>query len=256
MTRLSARFRSFFLLLTACWVTQAFPPSTLSAQENDPGIIRTLETDSPQIENSYYLLASFDNDPSPYHWLYLYGEALFILGQDWGLEVDFPNLTTQYPLGQEPVILSPIGLNLRYEFYHFGGWASETAGAFSIEAGGAYGIPNTTFPWLGSSWSVDILGGYRVGKFYLEGNYGYQGRIDPQVPNQWQANTGLGYHFSRDWYLQVEADLTAITAPFSNSSWSFIPQIAFQPDEWLFELGESFNESPAGVTELMVARTF
>jgi hypothetical protein len=256
MIRLSARLRSFFLFLTVCGAIQFLLPSLLPAQENDPGIIRTLETDSPQIENTYYLEATFDNNAVPYHWIYLYGEALFALGTDWGLEVDFPNLTTRYPLGQEPLILSPIGLNLRYEFYHFGGWTSETAGAFSIEGGGAYAIPNTAFPWIRSSWSVDLLGGYRLGKFYLEGNYGYQGGIDPQVPNQWQANTGLGYHFSRDWYFQVEADLTAITAPNSNSSWSFIPQIAFQPDEWLFELGESLSGSPTSVTELMVARTF
>jgi hypothetical protein len=256
MTRLSASLGSFFPLLTACWMAQAFLPSTLSAQENDPGIIRTLGTDSPQIENTYYLEASFDNDAAPYHWLYLYGEALFALGKDWGLELDFPNLTTQYPLGQVPLILSPIGLYLRYEFYHFGVWTSETAGAFSIEGGGAYGFPNTTFPWIGSSWSLEILGGYRIGKFYLEGNYGYQGRIDPQVPNQWQANTGLGYHFSRDWYLQTEADFTAIVASTSNSSWSFTPQIAFQPGEWLFELGESLSQSPASVTEVMIARTF
>jgi len=256
MTRLSARFGVFFLLLTACGVSQTLLPSALSAQENDPGIIRTLETDSAQIENSYYLSASFDNNASPYHWLYLYGEGLFALGKDWALEADFPNLTTQYPLGQVPLIMSPIGLNLRYEFYHFGGWSSETAGAFSIEAGGAYGFPNSTFSWIGSSWSVSVLGGYRVGKFFLEGNYGYQGKIDPQVLNQWKANTGLGYHFSRDWYLQAEADLTAVTSPVSNSSWSFLPQIAFQPGDWLFELGESLSASPASVTELMVARTF
>ncbi|HTA76413.1 MAG TPA: hypothetical protein VK791_04585 [bacterium] len=255
MTRLSTRFMAFFLFLIVCGIAQVFTPSFLSAQENDPGIIRTLEIDSPQIENSYYLLASFDNDTSPRHWLYLYGEGLFALNQDWALEADFPNLTTQYPLGQVPVILSPIGLNLRYQFYHFGGWSSETAGAFSIEAGGAYAFPNTTFPWVGSSWSVNLLGGYRVGKFFIEGNYGYQGKIDPQVSNQWKANTGLGYHFSRDWYIQAEADLTVITSA-NNASWSFLPQIAFQPDDWLFELGESLNESPAGVTELMVARTF
>jgi hypothetical protein len=256
MIHLSARLSVPFLLLTTFGIALTLLPAPLPAQENDPGIIRALETDSPQIENSYYFSASFDNNTAPNHWLYLYGEGLFALGSDWALEADFPNLSTQYPLGQIPVILAPIGLNLRYEFYHFGGWTSETAGAFSVEAGGAYAVPNTTFPWMGSSWSVSVLGGYRVGKFYLEGNYGYQGGIDPHVPNQWKANTGLGYHFSRDWYFQTEADLTAMTSPSSRSSWSFIPQIAFQPGEWLFELGESFNDPATSSTELMVARTF
>ncbi|HEY5040207.1 MAG TPA: hypothetical protein VIJ93_14160, partial [bacterium] len=118
------------------------------------------------------------------------------------------------------------------------------------------GFSNDTFPSVGSSWSLKALGGYRVGRFFLQGNYGYQGGIDPNVTSQWQANTGLGYHLGSDWYIQAEADFTAITAPFSGSSWYFIPQIAFQPGEWLFELGESLNKSPVGVTELMVARTF
>jgi hypothetical protein len=231
-------------------------PSVLLAQENDPGILRTLEIDSPQIENTYYLEASSDNDTSTHHWAYLYGEALVALGGDWGIEVDLPNLETQYPLGQKSVGLDAVGLNLRYEFYYFGGWTSETAGAFSIEAGGAYGFPNSTYPWIGSSWSVEILGGYRIGKFYAEGNYGYQGAIDAHVASQWQANTGLGYHLSRDWYIQMEADFAATTTAPTTSTWSYIPQIAFQPGEWLFELGEALNETPAGVTELMVARTF
>lgn len=152
--------------------------------------------------------------------------------------------------------MGPIGLYLRYEFYHFGGWSSETAGAFSIEAGGAYGFSNKTFPWIGSSWSLEALGGYRMGKFFLQGNYSYQGGIDPQVPNEWQANTGLGYNLGSDWYIQGEADFTAVTGSFNGFSWVYIPQVAFQPGEWLFELGESLNETPAGVTELMVARTF
>ncbi len=187
---------------------------------------------------------------------YLYGEGLFVLAKDLGLELDFPTLLTEEPLGQGPAVLGPIGLNLRLEFYRFGGWSSETAGSFSIEGGGAYGFSNSTFPWVGSRWSVEALGGYRVGKFFLQGNYGYQGRIDPKVPDEWQANTGLGYSLGSNWYLQAEADFSALMGTFNNSSWSFVPQIAFQPDEWLFELGESFNESPAGVTELMVARTF
>ena len=218
--------------------------------------MRTLEIDSAQVENAYYLEATYDNNTSSHPLFYLYGEGLFTLVQDLGLEADFPTLDALEPLGQGPAILGPIGLYLRYEFYHFGGWSSETAGAFSLEGGGAYGFSNSTFPWIGSSWSLEALGGYRFGRLFLQGDYSYQGGIDPQVPNLWQANTGLGYHFALDWYIQGEADFTAVTRPFHNSSWSFIPQVAFQPGDWLFELGEALNESPSGVTELMVARVF
>ncbi len=231
-------------------------PRPLFAQQEDAGLIRTLETDSASIENNYYLLASFDNDTSPYHYQYLYGEGVFTLGKDLGVEADFPSFITWSPLGRYPAVLGPIGLYLRYEAYHFGGWSSEEAGIFSIEAGGAYGITNKTFPYVGSSWTIEALGGYRIGKLFAQGEYCFQGGIDPKVPSEFQANTGLGYSVGSNWYIQVEADFTDITAPFTDSSWTFIPQIAFQPDEWLFELGEALNETPAGVTEVMVARAF
>lgn len=234
----------------------ALMPCFVNAQEDDPGLVRTLETDSASVDNTYYLLASFDNDTSNYHDIYLYGEGVFTLTKDFGVEADFPVLDDWDPLGHYPVGLGPIGIYLRYEAYHFGGWSSETAGVLSIEGGGAYGIPNTTYRYIGSSWTIEALGGYRMGKLFIQGNYSFQGGMDPQVPSQIQANTGLGYSLGTNWYIQGEADYTGITAPFSNASWIFIPQIAFQPDEWLFEVGEALYETPNGVTEIMVARAF
>ena len=253
MTRTYKVTKALFLVGIGLW--GLFLSGRAFAQE-DPGLIRALQTDSAHVENSYYILASFQNDTTPYHWVYLYGEGLFVLGKDLGLEADFPLLDTWEPLGTQPVVLGPIGLNLRYEFYHFGGWSSETAGAFALSGGAAYGIANKDFPWIGSSWTLEVLGGYRIGKFFLQGNYGFQGRIDPQVSSIWSANTALGYHFLPDWYLQTEADLSDTLEDFGGATWTFIPQIAFQPDEWLFEFGECFNVSPVGITEIMIARTF
>jgi hypothetical protein len=256
MSRPLTDFRIVPLLGLVLWVIQGILPCALAAQEDDPGLIRTLQTDSASVENAYYLLAAFSNNTSPYHELSLYGEGMLTLEKSLGLEVDFPSLLTRQPLGQVPAALGPVGVYLRYEPLHFGGWNSETAGALSVKGGGAYGFSNATFPYIGSSWTLEILGGYRVGPLFLQGNYGVQGGIDPKVPSEWIVNTGLGYHLGSNWYIQAEGDFTAITAPFSDTSFSFIPQIAFQPDDWLFELGEAFNESPTGVTELMAARTF
>ena len=256
MTQPKAGLKGCLLFFAALLGALILLPTPTLAQEEDPGFIRTLETDSAQVENAYYLEASFENDTSPHHWIYLYGEGLFVLSKDFGLEADFPTLDTWEPLGKAPAALGPIGLYLRYEFYQFGGWSSETGGAFSIEGGGAVGFPNAAFPRIGSSWTLEALGGFRVGKFFLQENFGYQGGIDPKVPSEWQVNTALGYHLATDWYVQGEEDFIAITAPFSNSSWSVIPQVAFQPGDWLFEFGESFNASPKGITEFMVARVF
>lgn len=229
-----------------------FPPSAL-AQSDDPGLVRALETNSPQIENTYYLEATFNNDTSARHGAYLYGEGLFALGKDWAVEADFPSFITLQPLGQNPLVLEPIGLFLRYEAWHMGGWNDEEAGTFSIQAGGSYGFSNPTFPWIGSSWTVEALGGYRIGRFFLQADYGYQGGIDPKVQSQWRFNTALGYRLTTEWYIQAEADGLA---SFDGVSWSYIPQIAFQPGDWLFEFGESIGNSPSGFTELMVARAF
>lgn len=222
------------------------------AQENDPGLLRTLQIDSATVENAYYLQAAFNNDTSAGHGLYLYGQGQVVFAKDWGVYFDFPWLVTRQPLGQVPLALGPIGLYLRYEAYHFGGWNDEVAGAFSLQAGGAYGFPNTSFPFIGSSWTVEGLGGLRWGRFFLQEECGFQGALDANGSGDWEANTGLGFRITREWYLQYEADLSAITS--GRSSWTFIPQIAFQPGDWLFEFGESFGDSPFVYTQLMVAR--
>lgn len=230
-----------------------------AAEENDPGLIRAINTDSASVENAYYFWAAFDNNTAPYHDFYLYGEGIATLAKDWGLEVDFPNLDTWYPLGQYPLVLGPIGLYLRYEALHSGSWSSETGYVLSIEAGGAYEVPQHTFYYLGSSWSVKVLAGYKLGNWFAQGNYAFQAGIDPNSLTQFTANTSLGYRLGSNWYLQAEADLYDITAPAPavDSGLTFLPQVAFQPGEWLFEVGEAFNDDhPQGMTEILAARTF
>jgi hypothetical protein len=234
-------------------------PLCALGEEGDPGLIRALETDSASVENAYYLWAVVDNDTAPYHYIYLYGEGVAALAKDWGLEVDFPNLDTWDPLGRYPLVLAPIGLYLRYEALHSGSWSSETGYVLSFQAGAAYEVPQKTFEYLGSSWSVKVLAGYKLGMWFAQGNYGFQGGIDPDSLTQFTANTGLGYSLGSNWYLQAEADFYDITAPSNavDSDWTFLPQVAFQPGDWLFELGEAFNDDhPQGLTEILAARTF
>ena len=225
------------------------------AQVSDPGLIRALNTDSAPIENTYYLETSFDNDFSRRHWIYFYGEGLFSVAKEWGVEVDFPNLSTRHPLGQFSLAFEPIGLFVRYEFWHFGNWNDETAGAFSLSAGGFYGgAPLDQSARGGSSLALEALGGYRLGRFFLQGEYAFQGAVDPNSSSQWNANTALGYRLTNEWHVQMEADLTASLPPFNETSWSFVPQIAFQPGDWLFEFGEAFTDPSSVFTEVMVAR--
>jgi hypothetical protein len=248
----TAQTRGFWtiLLFLALGLSQPF---LVHAEEDDPGLIRALGTDSASVENAYYLWAYIDNAPS--QGLYLYGQGDFALTKDWGLVASFPNLDTLLPLGRTALVMGPMGLSVRYEAWRSGGWATETAGVFSIQGGAALGFSNPTFPYVGSSWALTALGGYRIGKLFIQGNYGYEGGIDPQVPSQWKAHTSLGLNLGADWYIQGEADFYTVTSPLSDSDWSFIPQFAYQPGDWLFELGQAFSGNP-GVTEILVARTF
>ncbi|HEV2355504.1 MAG TPA: hypothetical protein VGR89_14745, partial [Puia sp.] len=100
--------------------------------------------------------------------------------------------------------------------------------------------------------TLEAIGGYRIGRVFAQADYAYQGAIDPQVQSQWQFNQSLGYRLTNQWYVQVEADISASPA-FGNVSWTYTPQIAFQPGDWLFELGEVVGEGSAGYTEIMVA---
>lgn len=234
------------LLGSFLFTAQAF------AQSDDPGFIGALGIEDPSVSNSYYFETSFDNDFSRRHWVYFYGEDILQLSKDWGVVTQFPNLETRYPLGQFPLLLEPVGIFARYVAWHFGGWNDETAGAFSLQAGGSYGFHNTSAPWIGSSWTLEAIGGYRMGRVFLQADYEYQGAIDPQVRSQWQFNQSLGYRLTTEWFVQVEADISA-TASFDDVSWTYTPQIAFQPGDWLFEFGEDI-EAPAGYTEIMVAR--
>ncbi|HET9869967.1 MAG TPA: hypothetical protein VFR02_05675, partial [bacterium] len=172
-----------------------------------------------------------------------------------GLEADLPNLSTKTPLGEVPLILGPTGLYARWEPFHFGGWNSSTAGALSFKAGGAYAEANSVFSRIASSWTLAVLGGYRLGPWFVQGNYGYNGGFDGRA-GEWQAHTDLGLGLGSDWYVQTELDLDLREGPTGGASWTLLPQVAFQPGEWLFEFGESFNGSPAGYTEILAARTF
>jgi hypothetical protein len=229
-----------------------------AGQENTPGLIRAIGTDSSSIENAFYLWTTVDNDSSPYHWIYLYGEGVFALDKELGLEVDFPNLLTYTPLGEYPLALGPAGLYIRYEALHSGSWSSETAGSLAIQAGGAYAKPLLPYyRYLGSSLTLKVLGGYRWGKFFVQGNYAYQAGLDPQSLSMVQANNAFGLSLGGPFTVQMEADLYAVTAPFHDSTWTVTPQLAFQENEWLLEFGEALNdEHPAGQTQVLIARAF
>lgn len=251
-------FKFLFNVLLLTVLTAAWPPVAV-AEENDPGLIRAINTDSASVENAYYAWVSFDNDMRPYGDFFLYGEGVATLAKDWGLEVDFPDLYTWYPLGEYPLFMTPIGLDLRYEVLHSGSWSSENGYVVSLQAGGAIRVSSEILDYQGDSWNVKVLAGYKLGKWFAQGNYGFQGGLEPGTLSQFTADTDLGYSLGSNFFLQAEADFYSIIAPASavDSDWSFTPQVAFQPGEWLFEAGEAFNDDhPKGLTQVLAARTF
>lgn len=222
-------------------------------------MIRTINIDGASVQNIYYLSAYMDNNTSPGHYLYLYGEGLLALDKDWGLVVNFPDILARQPLGQGPSALGPVGVSLRYVFYQFGTSDSETAGVFSAQAGGAFVIPNSKFQFLSGSLTPQVLGGFRLGKWFLQGNYGYNAMVDHPDVNNLFLNTSLGYTLNPEWFLQIEGnfiDNTILDDGTRGSQWTLVPQVAFQTGDWLFELGEEIEDSSLDSTELLIARAF
>jgi len=249
-------FRSLSSLIALSFLALIAPCQSLADDDPSRGMLRSLNIDNPAVQNTYYLSASVNNDMSAGHYYYLYGEGLFALGKDWGLEADLPEIIGRQPLGQGPAAFESVGLDLRYVAYQFGTSDSDEAGVFSIQAGGDYAFPDARFKFLSGSLTPELLGGYRSGKWFIQGNYGFNEMVDRESGNNLFANTGLGYSLSGDWFLQVEANYTDfLNDPKLGTQWIFVPQVAFVTGDWLFELGEELNESNAGTTDLLIAHT-
>jgi hypothetical protein len=152
-----------------------------------------------------------------------------------------------------------VGLDLRYCFYQFGAEDTRDAGVFSLQAGGAYVFPNSSFRRLDSSLGLEALGGYRLDNAFIQGNYGFNDAADSNGVSDWFANTSLGYALTFSWFIQFEGDFSQSAA--SNGvhppgQWTWIPQIGFQTGDWLFEAGEELNNNPVSTTDLLIARAF
>lgn len=243
---LFAVFLMFSTIFPASWLRA----ETMDRDDDSLGITRAINIDEASVETALYLIPSIDNDFSQGHIINLQDESVFALTGHWGLEVDFPQVLIQQPLGQGSAALGPIGLGFRYRGYQFGTENSETAGVFSAEAFGAYwATPNSQFQDIGSTLTFELLEGFRWGKAFLQGNYGYNTALDSNTQNSWFANSALGYPLSDKWVVQMEADFTANPAV----QWTFVPQIGFKTGHWLFEVGEALNASgPGTATDLIV----
>ncbi len=224
-----------------------------SAPEADrPTLTRAINIDEASIVNSVYVVGSVDNDFSLGHQIVLSCEGIIRLERDWGLDLSFPQALLLDPLGQGSAALGPIGAGLRYCFAKFKNPNGNSAGVFSLEAQGFYwATPNSRFSGVGSDYVLTGLMGVRVGRFYVQGNYGYEGAFDQNFQPDWFAFSSLGYALGAHWALQVEADYTGAVIPDNggiDSEWALVPQLGFKTDGWLIEVGESFNPSQAGTT--------
>jgi hypothetical protein len=231
------------------------------ADDNDVslGITRVINIDEASIETAFYLISSIDNDFSGSHLVNLEFESTFAFNKISGLELDFPQILLQQPLGQGPSALGPINLGFRYVYYQFGTADSGSSGIFSLEPLVNYwASPNDQFPGIGDSFELEALGGLRLGKVFLQGNYGYNTALDSKALNGWFANTALGCSLDSHWLAQVEADFNGNTFLGDGSlgtQWTLVPQIGFKTGNWLFELGEAFNPSQEGTaTNLIIER--
>ncbi len=237
-------------LLTAL---PAFAQNSAPTPAQDrPTLTRAINIDEASVLDTIYVSGSINNNFSQGNQISLEGEGIFHITKDWGLDVVFPQVTLNDPPGQGAAMLGPIGGGLRYVFAKLRNREADSAGVFSVEAQGFYwATPNSLFPGEGSNYVFQGLAGVRAGRWYIQGNYGYNGAIDQAYQPNWFAFSALGYALATHWALQVEADYTGTVLPDNgglDSEWVLVPQLGFKTDGWLFEAGEAFNTSQAGTS--------
>ena len=244
-----------FLQVTVLWTVnpayaQDSKGNASAPPEDRPTLTRAINIDEASVINSIYIVGSIDNDFSQGHLINLEGEGLFRLAKDWGLDITFPQVILQQPLGQGGAALGPIGGGLRYVFAKFRNRDADSMGVFSIQAQASYwATPNDQFDGVGSNYTLQGLAGVRWGWFYVQGNYGYNGGFDSKFQDVWFANSALGYALSAHWALQVEADYSGFFIPGGlEGEWQMVPQLGFKTDGWLLEAGVAFNPSQTGTS--------
>jgi hypothetical protein len=252
----SKTFRWVFYFLPALWIVLG--PAALQANAQDaaasqesPEMTRPINIDFAGLGNFYYLTGSFNNSNTAGGSAELEGEALLKLDRDWGLDLVFPIAYLQEPIGQGPAALGPLGGGPRFIFARFRDEDGGAQGVFSVQAQAfGWATPDDRFDGDGS-YSLTALGAVRIGRTYLQGNYGYNGAFDSNFTPSFFASNALGYALNGQWNVQVEADWTEDLLPDNggtSSEWVLVPQIGFQTDGWLFEAGLGFTLDQAGTT--------
>ncbi len=236
-------------MIQAAWMAAALLVSAplLAGGDPDLGMSRSLGIEEAWVENSAYLTAGLDDDTSAGNTLGLAGEAEFAFNPSLGGEVDFPGVVMRQPLGAAPSTLAPLALGLRAVALRFGDDASPQAGLLSLEAEGSYWIkPQTAaFPDLGSALTAEGMAGWRWGRVFAQGEYGYNSALGGQGSPGWFANTSLGFRAGL-FRPQVEADFAgqapADDAPAAQCT--LVPQLGLDAGDWYWEAGEGFTFTP------------
>lgn len=232
----------------ALGVAQAWADGTASSEEPS-SMTRAINIDEAGVGNFYYVVGSIDNSDAPGSLINLQGEGLLKLDPNWALDVVFPDVVLQKPLGKGPAALGPLGGGPRWVFERFRSPDGGSSGVFSLEAQAfGWATPDNRFQEDGS-YSLQALGAFRLGRIYLQGNYGYNGAFDSNFTPNWFAFTALGVALGAHWAIQVEGDFTDTILPNNggmSSQWTWVPQLGFKTDGWLLEAGLGL---PAGVSD-------
>jgi hypothetical protein len=236
-----------------------------TAPDDDDDIIgsqRSLNIEEPWQETSAYLSFNFDNNAAPGHEVEFGLENVIALNKDWGGEIDFPGLLLQQPVGRGQSSLGPIGFGLKYVLGRSGTAKSGMGWVGSLELfGQAWPTPNQAFLDTGSSVQLEAMEAFRLGRWVLEGQYGYtQALVQSQALDGWSANTSLGYVGLGHWFPQVEVDFNSQASLQDGSlgpQWLMIPELGFQAGKYFVELGLQLTAAqPGSQTLLLIEREY
>lgn len=216
---------------------------------DQPTITRAINIDEASVASVYYVTGSIPNGASAGGLISLSGEGMFQLSKDWGMDVSLPAVLIDEPLFQGPAVLAPIGAGPRWVFEKFHSENGKVGGLFSVEGQAFYWAtpdPDDRFPGVASNYIFQLLGAVRVGRAYLQGNYGYDGAFNSSFTAEWFAFTSLGYALTSHWCVQMEGDYTRPVNAGAVNQLTFVPQVGFKDGGWLFELGLAVTTGQTG----------
>jgi hypothetical protein len=226
------------LILEAMVSRQAFSQQDWNCDVDD-FITKAIGIEEPWLENAGYLYAQAShNQPSS---LTLAPEIEGRFNDRVGMELDLPEFTANFPLGQSQSALGPMAAGLKFAALHECNPSKGEATLVTFEIEGRQYSP-AKLSGAGNSVSPQVMWAQLWYPWFTQGEAGYTQQVGQGVTNGWFVNTSFGRAVNGIYavQLEVEGDNQWIMANGQRGFEGYLmPQVAYHiSPKWLVALGE------------------